>query len=167
MCACCMLEGFDVLAMASATRCSSVLQCVAVCCSVSQCVALCCSVLQCATVCCSVLQCVAVCCSVLQCVAVCWSALQCVEVLTMASTRRCSSARFSDKWIMVFRQQSRWAQCCCLWYGSGAGECGMKDGDSDGYIKCYIATHCNTLQHTAKQHTTLIYHTVKARWWQW
>ena len=66
------------------TRCSSVLQCIAVCCSVLQCAAVCCSVLQCAAACGSVLQRVAVCCSVrcgvLRCAAVCCGVLRCVAV---------------------------------------------------------------------------------------
>ena len=74
------------------TRCSSVLQCVAVCCSVLQCAAVCCSVLQRVAVCCSVWQCAAVCaavcCGVLRCAAVCCGVLQCVAVWLVAGSKQ-------------------------------------------------------------------------------
>ena len=142
---CLPLAPFAVAGSCAAV-CCSMLQRVTACCSVLQCVAVCCGVMQCdlqimrscscvSTVgaircdrhlCCSVLQCVAVCCSVSQRVAVCCSVLQCVAA-------GCS----------VYLEMKRF--CSCV--------------STVGAIRYHklpffgTATHCNTLQHTARTAT--------------
>ena len=97
--------------------------CVAVWCSVLQYVAVWRSVVQCVVACCSVLQCVAVCCSVLQCVAVC-----CSHTATHCSTQH--AHRHTRILTHTFSLSLRTSTHC--------------------NILQYIATHANTLQHTAR-----------------
>ena len=161
------------------------LQCAAVCCSVLQCVAVCCSVLQCVAVCCSVLQCVAVCCSVLQCVAVCCSVLQCVcstgyitkvplsFIYVFQGTRKCA-AQDTSRDVVLLLCCTCVAVCCsvlqCVAVCCSTGyitvhTCIKEREKKRAYIHANsetapplfiaLATHCNTLQHTATHCNTL------------
>jgi len=127
------------------------MQCVAVCCSVLQyvavslyieqteCVAACCSVLQRIAVCCSVLQCVAVCCSVVQCVAMCCSLLLRLYLLEF----------------LTFAKEVRTIKYKC--------EVNIHIHTFRSYVLQCVATHRNTLQHTAPYCNTL-HGTAKAVW---
>jgi len=160
---------FGVLQRVAA--CCSVLQRVAACCCVLQCVAACCSVCcsmlqrvalwcalygRCASVCCSVVQCVAVCCSVVQCVAVCCSVVQCVAVCCNALHRPgtvcCSVLQCVAVGITIICHKPGAFVVAPSWI---ATPCNTLQ---------HTATHCNTLKLTTTHNNTLQY-TDQARLW--
>ena len=101
-------------------------------------VAVCCSEVQCVAASCSVLQQVAVCCSELQCVVLC---SRCVfEHLLLRAVLRVRTLYIYTHRDISIHTHTR---------------CAYEHAKYTYIIACNIATHCNTLQHTAMHCNTL------------